>query len=79
MMMRYLGWGIGHCNPPDFAHEANALIASISDRELEQYENPFDKIQPTMELDEREGGESSDAGDSESDPESDHEVVAYDY
>ena len=35
MMMRYLGWGIGHRNPPDFTHEANALIASRLDRELE--------------------------------------------
>ncbi len=38
MMMRYLGWGIGHHNPPDFAHEADALIASSSDRELSRYE-----------------------------------------
>ena len=37
MMMRYLGWGIGHRNPPDFTHEANMLIASSLDRELEQY------------------------------------------
>ena len=39
MMMRYLGWGIGHRNPPDFAHEANALIASSLDRELESHPN----------------------------------------
>ncbi|KAI0030620.1 hypothetical protein K488DRAFT_53810 [Vararia minispora EC-137] len=25
MMMRYLGWGIGHRNPPDFPHEADDL------------------------------------------------------
>jgi hypothetical protein len=38
MMMRYLGWGIGHRNPPGFAHEADALIASSSDRELSRDE-----------------------------------------
>jgi hypothetical protein len=84
MMMRYLGWGIGHRNPPDFAHEANALIASSSDRELEQYENPFDEIQTNViEDDELEGGEGSDmglGGDSDSDPESVHKVAAmYNY
>ena len=38
--MRYLGWGIGHRNPPDFTHEANMLIASSLDRELEHYKSP---------------------------------------
>ena len=76
MMMRYLGWGIGHRNPPNFAHEANVLIASSCDRELEQHE-----IQPTMaEGDEMEGGSGSDIGDSDSDStESILEVVMYGY
>lgn len=38
-MMRFLGWGIGHRNPHDFPHEANALLASREDRELVQYED----------------------------------------
>jgi len=81
MMMRYLGWGIGHRNPPDFTHEANALIASSSDRELERYEIPSDEDQPTMEeADELEGGDGgSDMGGSESDTESVHEVVMYEF
>lgn len=32
--MRFLGWGIGHLNPPDFPHEANALIPTEQDRLL---------------------------------------------
>ena len=40
MMMRYLGWGIGHHNPAEFCHEANSLIASNSDRELAQFGDP---------------------------------------
>jgi hypothetical protein len=40
MMMRYLGWGIGHRNPPEFSHEADSLIASTSDRELAQFGDP---------------------------------------
>lgn len=34
MMMRFLGWGIGHLNSPDFPHEANGLIASDEDKVL---------------------------------------------
>ncbi|KAI0027632.1 hypothetical protein K488DRAFT_60856 [Vararia minispora EC-137] len=34
MMMRYLGWGVGHLNSPDFPHEADALLASDDDRVL---------------------------------------------
>jgi hypothetical protein len=75
MMMRYLGWGIGHRNPPDFSHEANVLIASSSDGELEQYE-----IQPTaVEGGELEGGEITDREDSDSDVESVQEAEIYDY
>ena len=37
--MRFLGWGIGHRNQPDFPHEANAVIASSTDRELIHREN----------------------------------------
>ena len=95
MMMRYLGWGIGHHNPPDFAHEANTLIASSLDRELEQYEVPADvamsQVDPIAAQegeDEMDGGDRSSGaeshstlGGSDSDRESDHnEVVAmYDY
>ena len=32
--MRFLGWGIGHLNPADFPHEADALVASDEDRLL---------------------------------------------
>ena len=39
MMMRFLGWGIGHLNLPDFPHEAKELIASDDDKVLIQYEN----------------------------------------
>ena len=38
--MRYLGWGIGHHNPPDFPHEADEIIASSCDGELSRYEEP---------------------------------------
>jgi hypothetical protein len=90
MMMRYLGWGISHRNPPNFAHEANALIASSQDRELEQYEIPANsatsQIDPIVAQeweDEMEGGNRSSGAesDSDSDRESVHnEVVAmYDY
>ena len=34
MMMRFLGWGVGHLNPADFPHEADALIATPRDRQL---------------------------------------------
>ena len=94
MMMRYLGWGIGHRNPPDFSHEANALIASSHDRELEQYDDvetpqidPIvaqDKAQDSE--DEMDGGDRSsgaelDLGGSDSDRESDHNevVTMYNY
>jgi len=36
MMMRFLGWGIGHLNPPDFPHEANKLLVSDGDKVLFQ-------------------------------------------
>lgn len=32
--MRFLGWGIGHLNLPDFPHEANELIALDEDKVL---------------------------------------------
>ncbi|TFY53731.1 hypothetical protein EVG20_g9986 [Dentipellis fragilis] len=35
MMMRYLGWGVGHLNSPDFPHEAYDLLASESDRQCD--------------------------------------------
>ncbi|KAI0028039.1 hypothetical protein K488DRAFT_59706 [Vararia minispora EC-137] len=35
MMQRYLGWGIGHRNRPDFPHEAHDLESSDADRVLE--------------------------------------------
>ena len=38
-MMRFLGWGIGHLNPPDFPHEANELVASDEDKELIDFGN----------------------------------------
>ena len=80
MMMRYLGWGIGHRNPPNFAHEANSLIASSSDRELEQHRTPSDKTHPAKAEDnELEGGENLEMGNSDSDPEIIQEVVAYKY
>ena len=92
MMMRYLGWGIGHRNPPDFAHEANALIASSHERELEHFEIPADtkspsgEIEPSiaeqdeMEGEDRSSGVGSDLGDSDSDRESVHsEVALYSY
>ena len=34
LMMRFLGWGVGHLNQADFPHEANALLASEKDRQL---------------------------------------------
>lgn len=34
-MMRFLGWGIGHLNQADFPHEAEALIASDQDHQLQ--------------------------------------------
>ena len=80
MMMQYLGWGIGHHNPPDFAHEANLLITSSSDRELKQYKTPSDKTQlAEAEENELEGGENSEMGDLDSDPEIIQEVVTYEY
>jgi hypothetical protein len=91
MMMQYLGWGIGHCNPPDFTHEANMLIASNLDRELEQYESPsmFQIDKPESHSNHVEGddvecgsvGSESDLGlGRDSDAESIHsEVDMYDY
>ncbi|KAI0733649.1 hypothetical protein C8Q72DRAFT_881207 [Fomitopsis betulina] len=38
MMMRFLGWGIGHLNQADFPHEAEALIASDQDHQLQESE-----------------------------------------
>jgi hypothetical protein len=63
MMMRFLGWGIGHRNPQDFPHEANALLASREDRELAQR---HDDITPTDDL-EAEVGEEADDGDGDGD------------
>ena len=37
--MRFLGWGIGHLNPPDFPHEADKLLASDEDKVLFQDNN----------------------------------------
>ncbi|KAI0027567.1 hypothetical protein K488DRAFT_90709 [Vararia minispora EC-137] len=34
MMQRYLGWGIGHLNPPDFPHEAHDIVSPDADRTL---------------------------------------------
>ena len=83
--MRYLGWGIGHRNPPDFAHEANALVASSRDKEPDHDGNPAitqnEEIEPHIpEEGEMEGGDMSDVGSEESDIESDRsEVAMYDY
>jgi hypothetical protein len=85
MMMRYLGWGIGHRNPPDFAHEANALVASSSDRELEHRGNPAmtqtDNVANLVaEGDEIEDGDRSSVGSEDSDVESvQSEAAIYDY
>jgi hypothetical protein len=89
MMMRYLGWGIGHRNPPDFTHEANMLIASNLDRELEQYGSPSTSPEshPNSDCAEGDGveresvGSESDLGHGrDSDAESIHsEVDTYDY
>jgi hypothetical protein len=91
MMMRYLGWGIGHRNPPNFTHEANTLIASSLDRELEQYGSPsmsqIDKPESHPNHTERDDvecgsiGLESDLGlGRDSDAESIHsEVDVYDY
>jgi hypothetical protein len=93
MMMQYLGWGIGHRNPPDFAHEANTLIASSHNRELEQYEIPADvemsqtdpiadqEWEDEVDNGDRTSGAESDLGGSDLDREGvDNEVAAtYDY
>jgi hypothetical protein len=85
MMMRYLGWGISHCNPPDFAHEANALVASSRDRELKHHGNPAmtqtDNVADLVaEGDEIEDGDRSSVGSEDSDAESvQSEVAIYDY
>ena len=66
-MMRFLGWGIGHRNPHDFPHEANALLASREDRELVQY---CDNITPADDL-EAEVGEEADDNDGGGDMDAD--------
>ena len=38
--MRYLGWGVGHCNCADFPHEAGQLSVSAHDRELADFRVP---------------------------------------
>jgi hypothetical protein len=55
MMMRFLGWGVGHRNPPDFPHEAKALMASSTDRELENVTGHSEVVEDAME-----GGEGGD-------------------
>jgi hypothetical protein len=85
MMMWYLGWGISHRNPPDFSHEANALVVSSIDRELEEYVmSQVDETQANAaegdnsEIEGRSVGSGSDLG--ESGTESIHsEVATYDY
>jgi hypothetical protein len=70
MMMRFLGWGIGHCNSQDFPHEANALLASNEDRELVQHR---DNITPADNL-EAEVGEEADDGDGDGDMDADADI-----
>jgi len=60
MMMRFLGWGIGHRNQPDFPHESNALIASSNDRELDQRENSVATGHSEVAENTMEGGEGGD-------------------
>ena len=69
-MMRFLGWGIGHLNPHDFPHEANALLASREDRELVQYQNIT--LMGGLEVDSGEGVDNGDLnhGDMDADFES---------
>lgn len=69
MMMRHLGWGIGHCNPPEFSHEADSLIASSSDRELAQFGDPPGKYHTEIDK-----GVESDAAGEEGD--SDLDVIS---
>lgn len=68
MMMRFLGWGIGHRNPHDFPHEADALLASREDRELVQYRDSDITHTDNLEVGEEAPGDADvDDGDMDAD------------
>ena len=73
MMMRFLGWGIGHLNSPDFLHEANELIASDEDKELRNETGLGKGLEAGLE-----GEEDSDDDNSSIDGDQDAEVE-YEY
>lgn len=60
--MRFLGWGIGHLNPSEFPHEADALIPSQEDWE---HEDRGHTPEPSSEVIEMEGGEGDDKDEDE--------------
>lgn len=76
-MMRYLGWGIGHRNPPEFSHEADSVMASTSDRELAQFGDPAGERRTEINK-EVESDAASGEGDSDLDVISDREDGASD-
>ncbi|KZV69074.1 hypothetical protein PENSPDRAFT_735574 [Peniophora sp. CONT] len=78
MSMRYLGFGVGHRNKPDFPHEANDLIVTAADRELQIHtdvageEQPSEKVRVLEENDEdEEDGENEEDGEDGEDGEDD--------
>ena len=69
MMMRLLGWGIGHLNPPDFPHEANALVPSEKDRILASTTPTQSRLSASSGSHEGEDGVSGDADEDDFDEE----------
>lgn len=69
MAMRYLGWGIGHLNPPDFPHEAFAIKVTDADRASARASND----QGQHATAERSAGSSSQTADDEDEDDEEEE------
>ena len=75
MMMRFLGWGIGHLNSPDFLHEANELIASNEDKELGNEPGLGNGVEAGLEGEEGSGDDNSSVdGDQDAEVEDEYEL-----
>ncbi|KAI0030723.1 hypothetical protein K488DRAFT_53583, partial [Vararia minispora EC-137] len=90
MMMRYLGWGVGHRNPPDFPHEANDLPRTNMYEEFlapageqagqsemvggEGNSDGIGELDEDEELDDLDDEESAQSSDEEEDEEGVHDV-----
>ncbi|KAI4293738.1 hypothetical protein K525DRAFT_214235 [Schizophyllum commune Loenen D] len=69
MMMRYLGVGIGHLNPPDFPHEVNQL-PFVEDSPFSCSQREDARADQEQEDENDDGVEAEDADSSDSEPDS---------